>query len=55
MDNANVYALDAAKEITIARMTNVSIAANKVGGENVAEFYETVYRKILELAKESES
>ena len=46
------YALDAAKEITIARMSSADCRVTKEGGEGVADFFEAVYRKILQLAKE---
>ena len=45
------YAIDAAKEIVIAKMSNSSLVANKENGENVAEFFESIYKKIVELAK----
>lgn len=48
----NKYALDAAKEITIARMSNVDCGVTKENGEDVADFFEAVYRKIVQLAKE---
>lgn len=54
MDSVHVYALNAAKEITVSRMINTNLSPTKSGGECVAEFYEAVYRKVLELAKESE-
>lgn len=50
MTHSERYALDAAKEIVIARMSNTSLHINKEGGESVAEFYEAIYRKIAELA-----
>lgn len=48
------YALEAAKEITVARVGNTNLGINKAGGEQVAEFYEAIYKKILELAKNEE-
>lgn len=55
MDHAMRYALDAAKEITIAKMGNSETRANKEGGKSVAEFYEEVFKKILELEKGAEN
>lgn len=55
MDNPHVYALDAAKEITVARVQCSNSGAVKASGESAADFYEAVYRKVLELAKESET
>lgn len=52
MDHSMRYALDAAKEITIAKMGNSETRANKEGGKSVAEFYEEVFKKILELENE---
>ena len=51
--DAHVYALEAAKEITIARMSNVNVSQSKTTGEDAAAFYESVYRKVLGLAKEA--
>lgn len=51
MDRASKYALDAAKDITVARMANTTISPGKQGGENVAEFFEAIYNKIFEIAK----
>ncbi len=51
MDNAEKYALDAAKEITISRMSNANIRVDKSGGADVAAFYEEIFKKIRELAK----
>lgn len=52
MDDALRYALDAAKEITVARMENSTIATSKDGGKSVAAFYEEIFRKVLSLANE---
>lgn len=52
MTRASKYALDAAKEITVARMSNTNISANKAGGESVADFFEAIYTKVLEIAKD---
>lgn len=52
MDGALKYALDAAKEITVAKMENSTISPSKNSGKVVADFYEELFRKILELAVE---
>lgn len=52
MDGALKYALDAAKEITAARMENTNMAPTKDGGKAVADFYEEIFRKVLSLATE---
>ena len=54
MDRAGKYALDAAKEITIARMSNTEIRVTKEGGANVAAFYEEIFNKIRELSQKIE-
>lgn len=54
MDRAVSYALDAAKEITIACVSNETTPVCKDGGELVADFYEAIYEKILEIAKNAE-
>ena len=51
MIHSERYALDAAKEIVIAKMSSSEIRVSKETGENVADFYEASYRKIAELAK----
>lgn len=55
MDRKVNYALEAAKEITISRVSNTTIAVTKEGGEHVADFYEAVFKKILEIAKQAET
>lgn len=54
MRRASEYALVAAKEITIARVGNTNLAISKEGGENVAAFFEAVYKKVLEITKEAD-
>ena len=52
MNRASKYALDAAKEITVSRMSDTNIVVCKEGGEAVADFFEAIYNKILEVAKD---
>ena len=52
MDRAKAYALDAAKEITVSRVSNTTTGVNDIGGKNVADFYEAIFNKVYELAKE---
>ena len=54
MSRAVNYALEAAKEITIARVSNTNLSVTKEGGERVADFYEAVYNKILEIANNAD-
>lgn len=55
MKSSLEYALDAAKEITIARMGNTNISVNKGGGDLVADFYERIFIKVKELAQENDN
>lgn len=48
MDRPERYALDAAKEITIAALQNGHCFQND-SGVCVADYFEVVYKKILEL------
>ena len=54
MDRNVSYALDAAKAITISRVSNSTAAINKQGGECVADFYEAIFNKILEIAQNAD-
>jgi hypothetical protein len=48
--NPQRYALDAAKEITIATVSGTNQSSRETSAENVALLYETIYKKVLELA-----
>lgn len=54
MDRNDRYALDAAKEITIARMTNITAAVTKDCGEDTANFFEAVFTRIQKIARDAE-
>ncbi len=54
MNDTLKYALDAAKEITVSRMSNTNMGATKSGGKCVAEFYEEIFKKVYELSKATE-
>lgn len=54
MDRSTTYALDAAKEITIARVSNATTVPNKDAGEQVADFYEEIFNRIKKIAQEAE-
>lgn len=49
MTSVQKYALDAAKEITIAQVSSNNFPANSPNGEAAAEFFEQVYNKVLSL------
>lgn len=54
MDRSDRYALDAAKEMTIAKLSNANIIINSESGKNVADFFEEIYKKVSEIAKKVE-
>lgn len=54
MSRERSFALEAAKEITIAHVGNSNVVPCQVSGEQVAEYYEEVFKKILELAKQDD-
>lgn len=49
MTSVQKYALDTAKEITIAQVSSNNFPANSPNGEAAAEFFEQVYNKVLSL------
>jgi len=51
MNHSKSVAFEATKEMVIARMQNTNLPVNKDGGENVADFFETIYNKVSEIAK----
>lgn len=51
MRHTEKYAIDAAKEITVALLQNTQVHTNREGGENVGDFFQAVYAKVLEIAK----
>lgn len=54
MNHMERYALDATKEIVIARMSNANLSANKAGGEAVADFFAAIYSGIKKIVDETE-
>ena len=53
MYEPNATAFSAAKEITIARVNNSTSGADAYNGKEVADFFETVYNKLLEIAEQT--
>ena len=45
----NTTLIEKTVEITVARMSNTNLTINKTGGENVAEFMQEIYDKLVEL------
>lgn len=52
MKNPMQFALDAAKDITIAAVSSDTNVGAWQCGDLVAEFFDAVYKKVLEIAKE---
>ncbi len=52
MDRTKTFALDVAKEITVSRVSNTNLVISKDGGEDIADFYEAIFKKVYELAKD---
>ncbi len=51
MERENRYALDAAKEIVVACMSNMQVRpVDAESGKLIGEFYEAIYQKIRDLA-----
>lgn len=47
--------LEMVKEITVARISNSTATMGKTSGENVADFMEPIYKKLVELNKNEDS
>ena len=45
----NKYLIDVVRDITVAKMSNTTISPNKKGGEDVADFMQEIYNKLVEL------
>lgn len=54
-DRPQKTAFEAAKEIVVARVTNAQHSTNKESGKNVAEYFESIYNKLLEIATSFEN
>jgi len=53
MDRAEKIAIEIAKEITAATVSNANITANSETAKNVSAYFETLYRNVLIVAKEA--
>ena len=51
MTSEQSKAFDAAKEITIAALSTGQVNAHANNGDSVATFFETLYKKALELTR----
>lgn len=55
MFDARKYAVDVAKEITIAQLNNASSGnAYKEAGRDIGEMYEEIFNKVYEILTKSE-
>lgn len=52
MDETKKYALDMAADLVKASLSNHAHHASKDAGKRIADMYEIVYRKLIELMKE---
>ena len=52
MDRTKTFALAIANEITVSRVSNTNLGISKEVGEDVADFYEAIFKKVYELAKD---
>lgn len=50
----NEKLLDKTVEITIAKMTNTTVPPSKAGGQDVADFMQEIYNKLVELNPKDE-
>lgn len=53
MGPINQFAITAAKEIVVAKMTSSTVKADKESGKDAADFFEEVYSRILSLSSNS--
>lgn len=54
MDGINRLAFETAKEITISCLNGVTSTPDKKIGEEVADFFEEVYKRALKIVKDAE-
>lgn len=52
MDPIKRYALDTTKEIVAAKMASSTTRASKEGGEQIADFFEEIYKRVLALSNQ---
>ena len=52
MAKSNGTLIDKVVEITVARVSNTNLPIDKTGGENIAEFMQAIYDKLVELNQE---
>lgn len=50
VNHPDYEALKAAKEITVACLNSANVTPTKDSGEGVADFFEAVYKRVMEIA-----
>ncbi len=53
--NQKDWVLNSTKEIVISKLGNSTIRMSEEGGENVAEFTEKIYNKLVELVEKEDT
>ena len=48
------WVLNAVRDITVAKLSNANVSANKDGGASVAKFMEEIYNKLAELCEKAD-
>mgnify|MGYP001027943384 FL=1 len=54
MDPINRMAFDATKEILVSALSTRDISACAEAGDDIADMFEAVYNRLLEIAKDAE-
>ena len=54
MNSVEKFALDVTRDIVVAKTQNSTMSVNKPGGISAGEFFEEIYKKVLERAKGAE-
>lgn len=55
MTNIERYAIEITKEIVVSKMSSSDVSPSEAGGENVADFFEAIYNKVLSIASGSDA
>lgn len=52
MNRPEATAFEAAKEIVIAKMSNTHLGISREAGKMVGEYFQEIYKKVLEVTKD---
>lgn len=55
MTPAQRHAVDITKEIVVSKMSSCNLNVGKDGGQNVADFFEEIYKKVYEITSKEEN